>query len=511
MFRYPQPNVALRLRKAGVVLVLLLVVPSFAVDAAESEERALPMHLDEAIALALEHNLNLAIQREALVAGRVGVMQAEGAFDPSFNAGYSISEDQRPLDAESSLAADGLTRARTESDSASIGVSGSTPLSTGYSLSASNRSSADTFNEFRDEHATSGSVSLTQPLLRGRGRQYATYGVRVAKRSLAMGAIDLSKQTQQTVLEVEQAYWSLFEAQRSLDVRQKSVAAAASLLEQVEIQVEVGTAGEAELVQAQSGLAQRKLSVVTAERAYSQQHRGLMSLLSTGLDATDLQIELLDTPNTNRPVVAVEVALEEALARRPEVQSLALERANADEALQRAIQDRLPQLDLEGSYGLCGLGGSFGDSFSEARSQEDNNWTLGLVYRRSWPDRQRKGELLQQRSAVRTLELRSQLLQQQISQEIRDLVDRLTGALDQIRAGELALRYARLNLENEQAKFDVQKSTVHNLLQLETDLLEAQMNQLGAIAEYQKTEAELVRARGALLERWGIVLDSLDE
>ena len=267
---------------AALATLLNVITSTIWVSAEEPDDTLLAMHLDEAIALALEHNLSLAIQRESLTAAQAGILQAHAAFDPSFSAGYSLSEDQRPLDAESSLAADGLTRARTEKRQRKCRLSGATPLSTSYALNASNRSSADTFNEFNDEHASSGSITLTQPLLRGRGRSYATHGVRVAQRNVNMNIIDLQKQTQQTVLQVEQAYWSLFDAERTLEVRRKSMAAAASLLEQVDIQVEVGTASEADRVQAQSGLAQRKVTLVTAERTYRQQHRSMINLLSSG-------------------------------------------------------------------------------------------------------------------------------------------------------------------------------------------------------------------------------------
>ena len=104
-------------------------------------------------------------------------------------------------------------------------------------------------------------------------------------------------------------------------------------------------------------------------------------------------------------------------------------------------------------------------------------------------------------------ELQAQQTRRRIILDVDAIYDRLNGALDEIDAGGLAVKYAELNLDNERAKFEVQKSTVHNMLLLETELLESELSQVRARAEYQKVRAELDRATGALLDRWGITLD----
>lgn len=474
---------------------------------AQEKVEPVPLALDQAIAQALEHNLDIAIQRESIYAAEAGVLESLGAFDPSFSSGYSTSEDERPLDAESATAAAGLTRVRTESESANLNLSGQTPLSTRYSLGAQDRSSADTFNEFEDEHVFSASVTLTQPLLRGRGKTYATYGVRLSRRNLRISQLDFRVQVERILIDVEKAYWDLIRAEWNLAVRQKSVDAAESLLKQVEIKRDVATASEADRIQAQSGLAQRELTLLEARRQRSQQDRALKHLVLKDLSQPTPPFDPIDRPDTNRVIGTRQEVLQEALAQRPEMKKTQIELKNAREAVARAENDQRPQVDLEAGYGLNGLGGSFGNSFESARSGDDNNWSIGLVYRKTWPDRRNRGAVQRQESALRSQQLRTRQVRRGIILETDDLFDRLNGVLDQIRAGKPAVSYARLNLENERTKFEVQKSTVHNILLLEAELLEVELNLDGSRIEQAKILAELERVKGTLLERWGIQLE----
>ena len=173
----------------------------------------------------------------------------------------------------------------------------------------------------------------------------------------------------------------------------------------------------------------------------------------------------------------------------------------------RAEDEERPQLDLELSYGLNGLGGSFSESFDAARSRDDNNWSLGLVFRTPWPDRQAKGAVRRQQSALRAQKLQAERAERRIVLEISGLYDRLQSSRDQIQAGQVAVALAEVNLENEREKFKVQKATVHNLLQLEAELQEAQLSLARFSMAYQKVIAELDRARGALLDRWSVELE----
>ena len=89
----------------GILSISLLAASSLQ---AQRSELTFPLSLDRAIAMALEHNLDIAIQRESVRSAEAGLQESRGIFDPNLSSGVSLSEDQRTLDAESSTAAGGL-------------------------------------------------------------------------------------------------------------------------------------------------------------------------------------------------------------------------------------------------------------------------------------------------------------------------------------------------------------------------------------------------------------------
>ena len=100
----------------------------------------------------------------------------------------------------------------------------------------------------------------------------------------------------------------------------------------MEIKVEVGTASQAEEVQAQSGLAQRKLARLEAQRERTRQDLALKDLVIEDLTAASLPFTPIDEPVTNRVIGSEIEVLSEALRRRPEMEKSVFEVANAEDA-----------------------------------------------------------------------------------------------------------------------------------------------------------------------------------
>jgi outer membrane protein TolC len=474
-------------------------------DAQEEESaRTAPITLAEAVEMALAHNLDIALQRESVIAADARLVQTEGQFDPEWNAAYNYGEDTRALDAESATAAGGLDTVRSESQTARAGFGGQIPLSTRYSANLQSRSSADTFNDFEEEYVTTAGVTLTQPLLQGRGPRVTQTALRNSRRNVRLSRLEFRDQVESILLSVESSYWDLLRARQDVEMRRKSVVAAESLLEQVMVRVEVNTASEADRVQAESGLAQRRIALLEAERTLEVQDRVLKDLLLPDLSADIGQLEPVEAPEPDLGLPPYEEILEQAFLNRPELERAEIQIAAAEDQLYQARNQRLPQLDLEGAVGANGLGGSFSSSWNNGRDADNNNWSLGVVYRTPWPNRRNAGAVLEQESALRQQLLQAQKVRRRILLEVGEIYDRLKSSAQQIRAGEVAVSFARLSLENEQSRYDVQKSTVHELLLLETDLQQAELGLFQTINDHRKNHANLRRVCGTLLEHWDV-------
>jgi outer membrane protein TolC len=308
------------------------------------------------------------------------------------------------------------------------------------------------------------------------------------------------------LLRLEQAYWDLQRAHRDLAVRIKSAEAAESLVRQVEARLEAQNAAEADRIQAESGLAQRRIAVLESRRTLELQDRVFKDLLLPDLSVATPLLDPTDEPVLDLTLPVYEEVLARAEQNRPEYERAELQIANAEDQLAVVRNNRLPQVDLEGSVGVNGLGGSFGSAFDDGRQADNNSWSLGVVYRTPWPSRKARGALAEQEAGVRQQLLQARKSQRQIQLEVGEIYDRLKSSAEQLNARQIAVDFARLVLRNERAKYDVQQATVHDLLLLERDLLEAELGLYQATAEHRKYQATLHQVCGILLDRWHIEL-----
>ncbi len=488
-----------------LLAALLFAVPTTAApsDAADGAT-GLPISLSQAIELALINNLEIELQKNAVFSAEASVRQALGQFDPVFGAGYQYGETTRTLDSEASVAAGGLDSVRSESASTSASVSGQLPTSTRYSGRVNDVSSADTFNDFAEEHTAGADLSITQPLLKGRGWDIATMEVRIARRNLNITWLGFRAAVEEILLQVEQAYWNLLLAQDDLVVRQKSVEAAQSLVDEAHAKLEVDSASEADVVQAESGLAQRQLSLIEARRTVQLRQRLLKDLIFPDLQEAVDELIPTDHPAEEFTVPDYQEILDRALAMRVELEQAEHRIANADDQLRRGRNSRLPQVDLEAGYGYNGLGTSFSDSFNQVYDRDNPSWTVGLVYSKPWPDRAAHASVDQLRAAVRQQTIEAERVRRGIILEAAEVYDNLKSAAERVNASRIAVRLARLNVENEKVRYGVNQATLNDVLRLEAELAQTETSLLSAIADYQNGIANMRRTCGAMLDFWNI-------
>ncbi len=132
-------------------------------------------------------------------------------------------------------------------------------------------------------------LQLTQNLLQGFGRAVNTRNILVQKNNLKVTDLQLKQQVVTTVAAVLNLYWDLVSFNVDLKARQKAVAAAQQLLEDNQKQVDLGSLAPIEITRAKSQLYAAKQDLVISETNLLQQETVLRNALSrTGVATTDL-------------------------------------------------------------------------------------------------------------------------------------------------------------------------------------------------------------------------------
>lgn len=501
------------------------LVPSETAPALDLSPAAGELHLsiEEAIAIALERNLDLLVSRNSYQDSVFGVQDARGFFDLQLTAGVSASDDESPTVSE----LEGADVLAQEGRQWSLGLAQPTPIGGEASLDWVN-SRLETNDEFAiiNPAFQSGlTLGYTQPLLEGFGRTVARNEILVAQQNREIGRGQFEAQVIATAQEVANAYWGLVEARQQLGVAQEALALAEELHEQNKIRVDVGTLAPLELVQSEAGVATQREEIIRARTAVgdaADQLRLLLNLEQGPLWTAEL------IPETEPSTEPIEIDLQGALATaRQDRVELAIQEASVEQAhLGVAVARSFfrPRLDLNLSYTYSGVGGDvlnpdtgvitpggFSDALDQVTGQDFPGWQVGLQFAYPLQNRSGRARRASAEIAVDSAEILYEQLHQQVATEVRSAARNLESAWEQVESARASRRLQERSLEAEQKRFDNGMSTSFQVLQVQNELTAARSREVAATVGYNRAVIEYHRAVGELLETTGIRLVGNEE
>ena len=206
-------------------------------------------------------------------------------------------------------------------------------------------------------------ATLTQHLLQGLGFAPNTRFIEIAKNNRESSDVAFRLQVITTVDQIENIYWDLVYAYENVRVQQESLAFAQKTLSDTKKQVEIGTLAPIEIVRAQSTVASDMQQLTLAQTNLQLQQLLLKNALSrTLVDPRLADAEVVPTSAiqlpVQEPVVPTETLVNDALNHRAELAEARITLAN-QEISKKAIRNLLlPSLDLFAYYGGTGLGGA---------------------------------------------------------------------------------------------------------------------------------------------------------
>ena len=385
-------------------------------------EGKLYLSLNDAIALALENNLDIAIARYNLNIADTDVLRAKaGAQILGVNVGIVQNTPGGGVGGIGSQVGSGTGGTSLGAGGAGVGVGGivgSTagglfgPLITSFDpiLSGSFQSDhfnilpSSTFSPASPQNTTTGNFSylqgfhwgtnvsvgfnntrttvgnapfnvlspqlnsnfqfkLTQHLLQGFGFAPNTRFIRIAKNNRELSDVAFRLQIITTVDQIENMYWDLVYAYENLRVKQESLTFSEKTLSDTKKQVEIGSLAPIEAVRAQSTVAADQQALTVAKTNLQLQQLIMKNALSRTLrDQVLANADVIPTSTMEVPeteqVQPIEELVNQALQHRAELVESRIQ-LNSQEMSNKALRSALlPTLDAYAYYGGYGLGGS---------------------------------------------------------------------------------------------------------------------------------------------------------
>ncbi|MGD8361115.1 MAG: TolC family protein [Gemmatimonadota bacterium] len=468
-----------------------------------------PMTLEEAIARALELNLDIQTARLSPQIQEYSLSAAESVFDPTLGAtlGYNNSTNLPT----SQL--DGGAQVTNQRSTYNASISKLFPWYGGRLSANFNNGRTETDNTFttrNPSYSSTLSFNYTQPLLSGFKTDNQRTALKTQEIQGEITDLQLVNRVESIKYQVYAAYWGLRATIEQIEIQRQSLALAQELLAQNRIRVSLGTMSELQVVQAEAQVASAEQALLNAEVQWRNQELGFKSLLVGGADDPLFQqtVNPVDLPTIEGGDVDIQAAIDTALEQRTDLRQQRRQRQISVLDLSVVENNVLPSLNLTAGYSLQGVGGDlysrselggdpilieeggYKDGLKSLWNRDAPTWNFSLNF--SYPignfgakaNRERARLQLQQTD----LALRNQELS--VVTQVTNAGLAVNDGFLQVQAAQRSREVAERNAQIELTRFRVGAATNYEVTQAQNDLTLSRLSELRALLNYVNAIAE---------------------
>jgi outer membrane protein TolC len=550
----------------------------------------LEISLQDAVELALENSLDIAVQRYYPWISDAGLLNAQAGntgfatpgvligsssasinpfaffiqnFDPLITSSASVADITTPIN-NPFISGAGTTSttgvASVVSHSTQFNNQYSQTFQTGTNLTANwnnTRSSANIANFFNPDVSSTLSVSISQPLLNGFGKQMWSRNIRIANNNRKIADWAFAQQAITTITNTITAYWELVFARENVKVNQQAVAVAQKLYEDNKKQLEIGSLAPLDVTRSESEVATDTQALIFAQTTQLTDEQTLKNFISKDpLAPNIINVEIVPTDKPMQPetieAASFEDAIKEAFAKRPELQEQVYNLKNAEIDVRATKNALLPSLTATAFYLSSGLAGNatiFGNPTTvgnplapivdangnpitvnvgglptpifeptstapvKGTSQQGFTTAQSQIFHNRFPEyagqltltlplRNRSAQAFHARALLeqRQMETQEQQLRNAALLDVRNSYIQLTQDRAQVAAASKARELQQQTFDAEQKKYQLGASTTYLVIQTQRDLINAQGQELRALANLEEAKANYERALGRTLD-----------
>lgn len=486
------------------------MLPLFSLPPAEPF--GLRAYLDKVI----QHNENVHLQLLQYEISRRNIDVLKGDMEPNLVLNSSYDRNERPNTVEQRRNLDGITEFNERNQLYSAAVEMLNEFGgrsrVGFNINRlknnlQDRTDLNSTNPGSTEYLTFFGVSLTQPLLRGAGRDAAMAQVRVASLESEQAFQEYRRQLMVIVSGAEAAYWNLYYAQEQERFFDESFKLADKLYQDSKASFSAGRLSGLEVLSAQAGLVDRRARLSEARQKLLEAATVAASFFAGAQQYETSMPRAQAPPLAASPLPTQSECLVSAYHHNPDYltrrRQIEIERVRVKLAKNQAR----PQLDLTASYGFNGLASTAGDAVDELGNGTFPTWSLGLEMRVPLGGMKReKGNLniAQMRREQANIGLTETDVQ--LKNAITNTITRARSIRDSIASYRIAVKLQQTVLDAELKRLSVGKSNNRKVLEIERDLFMAKNTLLNSIILHQRALLELEMVMGRTLALRGFEL-----
>lgn len=345
-------------------------------------------------------------------------------------------------------------------------------------------------------------VSVSQPLLKNFGTAATMAAIRLTAISNNIAFQEYRRGLMAVVSAAEGSYWNLFLAQEQARFFEESVKTAEAIRKDNRTRLEAGKGSELEVMESEAGLGLRRVKLGEARQKVLEAANRVVSLYAEEVSPGRGLVRAADTPALRQELPNYRRLREVAFDLNPDYLAASAKIQQSMVRLGYARNQRLPQLDLKGSYGLNGLGRIPGDAWTDIEHQDEPSWFVGVELRIPLSGGIRsRHELAAARLDLDSAKLSLRGLHTEIVNGMDTAWHKLQSTQASVSNYQASVQYNRSLLDSALARLEAGKLESRKVLEIEADLLESRLSVAESLVRYQLAALELEMIQGALLQR----------
>ncbi|MBD1833362.1 TolC family protein [Cyanobacteria bacterium FACHB-472] len=445
------------------------------------------LNLADVVVLAVQNNTDIKNAYLERIAQRQNLAVAEDKFIPNLTPNVSFNIERFGSGATTSTSADlGLGAI------VSVNIPTGARLSFGWDThtQTSNRNNfIDNINN--DILGQNLQLRFTQPLLRGAGTAVNRASIEVARLDERANIQALKSTLINTITSAILGYRDLLQAQEQLEIERLSLESARQILQINQALIDAGRIAPVEIVQSQTEVANRELSLLAAQNTLASAKLALLDILDIGQNLDIVAIERIVLSSISPELNKLKTV---AFQNRPDYlqAQLRLEIAKLDQLV--ADNNRRLNLDFDARYN---------NSVSSS-----SQLAAGLVFSHTFGDRTAERDF--QRSRVNFLQAKNSLenLRQSIEIQVTDRVRDVNLRLSEVRLAQQARELSERQLQIEQERLKLGRGEIFQVVTFQNNLVEARNRELTAIIAYLNALTGLDQTVGTTLDTWNVTIET---
>ncbi len=336
---------------------------------------------------------------------------------------------------------------------------------------------------------------ISQPLLRGFGRDYQLSAVKGAQFRLRTAARNLYQAQIQVILRAITSLYEIIKAQKTLEISEESYQRINKYFQAAKLKEKIGLSDALDVYRAEIELHHAEDNLTGAQERLQDAEDALRNLLALPLN-TRIQVDvpLVYSPNPFQEDEAIQLAIDN----RSEMDQ-AEDQWRENYRLSSIAQKKLyPELNLVLNYSNCGRDQYFTRSCSRHR---ESTWGVGFSTSTDFdPKRDRiayEQSLLGIDSAGRSIEE----TRANLTVEVKKALRTLHRAFKRIEVQKKQMHTAEGELHLAQIKFDHGMANNFDVIQAEKSFRSADLTYWGVLIEHIVGQYQLLAAMGSLADK----------